>query len=163
MNRNKINITEIIDKKFNKLKVVSFVKKIKKTNSYNYYYKCLCDCGNYTITLRNHLLTNHTKSCGCLKHHTGKYLRKKFGINSMNSLYYQYKAGAKQRNQKFTLIKQQFEEITKQNCYKEFNQVFCPETEYNASKLLSLPMYPELTEEEVRYVIDCLEKILKKE
>jgi len=53
--------------------------------------------------------------------------------------------------------------VHKQKCYKEFNQISCPETEKNASKLLSLPMYPELTLEEAKYVIDSLEKILKNE
>jgi hypothetical protein len=29
-------------------------------------YKCLCDCGNYTITTAPHLRSGNTKSCGCL-------------------------------------------------------------------------------------------------
>lgn len=29
-------------------------------------FKCLCDCGNTTIVLRQHLVGGHTKSCGCL-------------------------------------------------------------------------------------------------
>ena len=51
--------------------------------------------------------------------------------------------------------------VHKQAAYKEFNQVSCPQTETNAPKLLSLPMYPELTEEEVNYVIKSLEECLK--
>jgi len=36
-----------------------------------------------------------------------------------------------------------------------------PVTEACAKRLLSLPMYPELTEEQIAYICDCLEKILK--
>jgi dTDP-4-amino-4,6-dideoxygalactose transaminase len=51
--------------------------------------------------------------------------------------------------------------VHKQNAYKEFNQVSCPKAEANAPKLLSLPIYPELTKEEVNYVIKSLEECLK--
>lgn len=51
----------------------------------------------------------------------------------------------------------------KQPCYKIYNNISCPNTENNASKLLSLPMYPELKVEEVKYVVDCLEKEIKNE
>ena len=30
-------------------------------------WKCLCDCGEYTLVVRDKLLSGHTKSCGCLK------------------------------------------------------------------------------------------------
>lgn len=29
-------------------------------------WRCICDCGNETIVSSNHLLQNHTTSCGCL-------------------------------------------------------------------------------------------------
>ena len=51
--------------------------------------------------------------------------------------------------------------VHKQNAYKEFNTVSCPNTENNAQTLLSLPMYPELTYEEVKYIVDSLEECLK--
>jgi dTDP-4-amino-4,6-dideoxygalactose transaminase len=51
--------------------------------------------------------------------------------------------------------------VHKQNAYKEFNQVSCPKAEANAPKLLSLPLYPELTKEEVNYVIKSLGECLK--
>jgi dTDP-4-amino-4,6-dideoxygalactose transaminase len=35
-----------------------------------------------------------------------------------------------------------------------------PETERAASEVLSLPIFPELTEQEQRYVVDCLAKVL---
>lgn len=30
-------------------------------------YKCLCNCGNETIVLKEHLTSSRTKSCGCMK------------------------------------------------------------------------------------------------
>lgn len=51
----------------------------------------------------------------------------------------------------------------KQACYKPYNNIICSNTEYNANELLSLPIYPELKMEEVRYVVDCLEKEIKNE
>ena len=40
-------------------------------------WRCVCDCGNETITLGRHLVNGHCKSCGCLNHiekaSSGKY------------------------------------------------------------------------------------------
>jgi dTDP-4-amino-4,6-dideoxygalactose transaminase len=52
--------------------------------------------------------------------------------------------------------------VHKQQAYKDYNNIRCHNTENNASKLLSIPMYPELTQEEVKYVVSCLEKEIKK-
>lgn len=54
--------------KFNYLTV------IKRDYDYNIehnvagtYWKCLCDCGNYTTVRKSALITNSIKSCGCMK------------------------------------------------------------------------------------------------
>ena len=52
--------------------------------------------------------------------------------------------------------------VHKQEAYKEFNNVSCPQAENNASKLLSLPMYPELPLESALEVIDKLEEIVRR-
>jgi dTDP-4-amino-4,6-dideoxygalactose transaminase len=51
--------------------------------------------------------------------------------------------------------------VHKQNAYKDFNNNYCPNAEKYAPYLLSLPMYPELTLEEILYVIDGLAETLK--
>jgi len=48
----------------------------------------------------------------------------------------------------------------KQKCYADYNNVSCPQTEKNASSLLSLPMFPELTDKEVITVIEKLEDLI---
>lgn len=59
---------DIINQRFGNLVVVSLHEKLKKPNhpGYNYIYKCLCDCGNYSTARRSNLKCGHTKSCGCL-------------------------------------------------------------------------------------------------
>lgn len=51
-------------KKFGKLFVLYTPK--KATNG-NYLWKCLCDCGNYTVVRSAGLQSGNTKSCGCLQ------------------------------------------------------------------------------------------------
>ncbi|MCK5601046.1 DegT/DnrJ/EryC1/StrS family aminotransferase [Candidatus Pacearchaeota archaeon] len=48
--------------------------------------------------------------------------------------------------------------IYKQQAYSHLNvsNVHCPVAEKAAEQILSIPIYPELTDEEVKYIIDCL-------
>ena len=51
----------IVGKRFGKLVVDSLAY---TENGYSYW-NCDCDCGNSAIVIRNDLVNNHTKSCGC--------------------------------------------------------------------------------------------------
>lgn len=42
-------------------------KELLKTKKPHIYWKCVCDCGNYTEVESSHLLNGHTQSCGCVK------------------------------------------------------------------------------------------------
>ena len=53
--RSKINI---IGSKFNRLTITAQEKSMCT---------CICDCGKTTIVPRHRILSNHTKSCGCLQ------------------------------------------------------------------------------------------------
>lgn len=53
----------LVGKRFYHLLVI----KHEKYDRLGHYWRCLCDCGKETIILYNSLITNHTKSCGCLK------------------------------------------------------------------------------------------------
>lgn len=56
--------------KFNRLLAV---ERFKKPNRCEYFYKCVCDCGNTSIVSGHSLRTGRTKSCGCLiKENAGK-------------------------------------------------------------------------------------------
>lgn len=54
----------IIGQNYGRLKVL----KIFKIQKGNVVLKCKCECGNIKNVTYNHLVTNHTKSCGCLSH-----------------------------------------------------------------------------------------------
>jgi dTDP-4-amino-4,6-dideoxygalactose transaminase len=51
--------------------------------------------------------------------------------------------------------------VHKQEAYKAYNDVECPYAEEYAPTLLSLPIFPELTYEEIKIVIDSLAKAIK--
>lgn len=51
-------LIDLAGQKFNRLTVISFE---------NGKWKCLCDCGNYVRVEGNHITSDNTKSCGCLK------------------------------------------------------------------------------------------------
>ena len=65
----KIDVNDIVGKRFGKLVVLSFDHKEPHKNStgFTYYYLCKCDCGNTKVIDRGSLRrTNGTKSCGCI-------------------------------------------------------------------------------------------------
>ncbi len=71
---------DITGKKYNLLLVVERVENAKNGVSR---WKCLCDCGNYTIVRGGNLKSGAVKSCGCLNYSSKN---KKHGM-SKSSLY----------------------------------------------------------------------------
>lgn len=59
---------DLTGKRIGRLTVIRDSGKDKKGN---YKWECKCDCGNTTTVTSSHLITGHTRSCGCLliKHH----------------------------------------------------------------------------------------------
>lgn len=62
MKRVSFDYESYIGKKINNLEILGIEK---KGNSY--YYKCKCDCGNFTSTRAYQVLHEKIKSCGCYK------------------------------------------------------------------------------------------------
>ncbi len=56
-------IKDLTGKKFGKLVVIKQADKIKNRIAWT----CKCSCGNEKIVPSTHLISKHTKSCGCLK------------------------------------------------------------------------------------------------
>jgi len=54
----------LVGQRFSQLTVLEKVASDAKRNTR---WLCRCDCGNEIITVGNRLMSNHTKSCGCLR------------------------------------------------------------------------------------------------
>ena len=68
---------DLTNQKFGKLTVVSFNSHRNRRRTY---WNCICECGNTTIVEMSHLISGHTKSCGCITRERMK------NINYINGL-----------------------------------------------------------------------------
>lgn len=58
---------DLSGKRFGRLSVISReMEYTDKAGSHRFKYKCLCDCGNYTLASRYQLRSGRIMSCGCL-------------------------------------------------------------------------------------------------
>ena len=86
---------------------------------------CECSCANKTqiIVASTYLLNKKgVRSCGCLHQETHKRGSQspraiEHGLAAFNSVYSQYKYGAKKRGYSFELSKNEFREITQKECF----------------------------------------------
>lgn len=64
---------DLTGKKFNRLTVLELDRKEQKytktgkKDGHFYYWKCQCDCGKIITVWSGHLISGHTRSCGCQK------------------------------------------------------------------------------------------------
>lgn len=102
---------ELTGKQFNKWVVLEYAGLHKspkgKTSSQ---YSCLCECGNFRLVSSNALLSNKSKSCGCIK-------RLPEGIAARNQVFTNYRTQAGYRKLSFKLTKKQFFRLIVDNCY----------------------------------------------
>lgn len=103
---------KLINKKFGRLKVLKDSK--KRNSACQIIWKCQCNCGKIVFVSGTNLRVGKTKSCGCLRI---EKMQLNKGMSARNSLYRNYKAGAKRRKLKFKLLINQFTKLTKQVCY----------------------------------------------
>lgn len=114
---------DLTGQKFGKLTVLE--NTTKRDNNGVILWYCICDCGKYIETRSYCLTRGHTKSCGCFNRqrskeaNTGKSPKNKLtkGTSSFNTLYRSYKRNAFQRGYDFNLSKEDFRELTSQNCH----------------------------------------------
>ena len=130
-----VGIEDLCGRKFGRLTVI---KPSGRKYNYNTYWLCICDCGNEKEILDTSLKNGTTKSCGCLnlekiiernKSRTPKN-KLAYGEASFNLVYRTYKKGAKTRNLDFELSKDDFRNLTQQNCYycnRKPNQIQKPQ------------------------------------
>lgn len=92
--------------RFGKLVVIRLVGTKNKQSMW----ECRCDCRNATTLSSGHLNKNGTKSCGCDK-------KLKEGEGCFNLLFAHYKRQAKKRNLSWSVSKEMFRKLTKENCH----------------------------------------------
>lgn len=108
---------DLTGQRYGRLVVLSFVYRKKRTNkskSWSYYWKCRCDCGTVKVIAVCDFKYGDTRSCGCYRLEKARLAA---GESSFNSLYKNYKSNAKKRKIIFLLPREDFRNITKQNCY----------------------------------------------
>lgn len=77
-----------------------------------------CDCGTEIERVAHDIKRGHQKSCGCLKiESTRQRASKPEGVAAFHLLYTSYKFKAEDRGYSFDLSKEEFRNITVQNCY----------------------------------------------
>lgn len=112
----------LLNKKSGKLKIINFLGKIKE-NSNDNYWEAECECGTRINVTSYRFKSGKTKSCGCLFRELASQRaynlphRLKDGEASLNQLYRNYKNNAIKRKLEFKLSINDFQLITKQNCF----------------------------------------------
>lgn len=58
---------------------LTFIEELRRTDTQctNFYYLCICDCGNWFITVNSNYLKNISESCGCKRKERGAEMCKK--------------------------------------------------------------------------------------
>jgi len=77
-----MKFNDLTGKKFDKILVLSFNKKVEKGKNSKYYWNCRCDCGKEFVRERSSLLNkrNKNKSCGCYSENRLRDTRTKHGM-----------------------------------------------------------------------------------
>lgn len=120
---------EYIGKNINSLKIIS-VSDIQ--NNGDLKVLCMCKCGIQKDISLNKIIKNETMSCGCVGRSNVKISNsKEYGRSAFNSIYNEYKCGAKRRGLLFNLSKDEFRTITSKNCHycgEEPSKIYTPKS-----------------------------------
>lgn len=103
---------DLSGKVFGRLVVLNF-------NYYNrhYFWLCKCECGDIVSVREDSLLTNNTRSCGCLQRDTASSKRYHDYPAAFNNLYATYRHSAEIRNIVFDLSREFMFKMTQQICH----------------------------------------------
>jgi hypothetical protein len=98
------------------------IKERVSDNKKGVYHRCVCDCGNEKVVEVDNILRAYSKCCGCLgkeniKNYVLNIKKKPYNIAALNELYERYKRNANHRNLDFSLSKECFEVLIKNNCF----------------------------------------------
>lgn len=91
---------DIINQKFGKLTAIEFIG--SKNNGRRAEWKCMCECGNYTVATGADLRQGKRTTCGCFRKGKNHYRWQGYGEIS-GTVICMIKTGAKDRNIEFDL------------------------------------------------------------
>ena len=95
------------NKRFGRLVVL---RESGKAKDRSILWDCSCDCGKVIKVKSRSLVSGETKSCGCLR-------KIKAGEANFNKLLANYQNSARRNDVPFSLMTEQFRELTKRNCH----------------------------------------------
>ena len=113
----------IIGKKFGKVTAIRIATDEEVLDHYSKHpskhwsplFLCQCDCGKSKIIRAVNLRRGHANSCGCRQ--IGNQLRLPAGEAMLREIMGIYRRRAVDQNMTFTLVRDEFLEIAKQNCH----------------------------------------------
>ena len=107
---------DITGQRFDQLLVIKYVG--PSHNKHTIIWECQCNCGNIVHAKYCQLITNHKKSCGCIKGERISNAQCSLdNIACENIIWNSYKLGAVKRNLEFSIEKSQFVKLLYGNCY----------------------------------------------
>lgn len=115
------NKKDIVGNRFGKLIVLGDSGKRSKGRAV--VWECACDCGNTTESIAGSLRSGKKKSCGCIKgseeyrQRISEAHKLPISLSSRNGVYNRYRSGARDRELLFTLEKDDFFKLIKQDCF----------------------------------------------
>lgn len=113
----------IAGQKFGRLTAMKVVERVRRQGTVELIWLCKCDCGSQK-RVRRSALGKSINSCGCLRkeitqergrNNKGNGLP--YGVAARNKLYDKYKRQSAMRDLEFELSIEQFELLTKGDCY----------------------------------------------
>lgn len=115
-NLRKTKFVDLTNKKFGKIKVISFNGYEKYVDRYKPTWNCECECGKKYISTASSI--KKSNSCGCLLK-SGNIIRfrKEKGKSGFNLVKSQYQYGAEHRNLEFKLNDKELHILFKGNCH----------------------------------------------
>lgn len=115
------NIRDLSGQRFGKLTVLGFHDRIKSGKSHKIRWECLCDCGKKTVVRGDGLVSDNSKSCGCVATEklikNNKKRKKPRQEKGLKDQVGKYKWEAKKRNLEWSLTDAEAIKMFEQNCF----------------------------------------------
>lgn len=81
-------LSKIVDLTGERFGMLTAIEPIdKRNNDGNVIWKCKCDCGQIAFVVSSHLISKHTKSCGCLRKKMDSNKYAKYLVDGTNITY----------------------------------------------------------------------------